>query len=272
MERFLTVIRVDHRNGSLSMRGRGLRYVPPCVYGDTSLRALDLGDNRLSDTPVGLTGLVWLALDHNLIVGLSATCALPALQLLDLAANGLTDAAVGQFPLLRVLELGGNRLVRVPRDVLGLRHLEVLGLGHNFITQFPADLGSLTALRSLELNDNLTNSIPTEIGTIPPLRFLSVAGNPLVTIPYSIACKDMILHVYGRDFCLPIEALLLPLPLDPGGWNPLRHHRFPAPVRAAIRCFILCMVRRLCLPVELIRCTLDYLWAFAYTIAPYVDQ
>lgn len=130
---------------------------------------------------------------------------------LDLS-DGLTQFPTDIFDLadsLEVLNLSGNRLSDLPRDLGRLRRLRILFCSDNDFTHLPECLGDCPALemvgfkanrirnvpagalpsrlRWLILTDNLIEALPDALGERPALQKLMLAGNRLQALPDSLA-------------------------------------------------------------------------------------
>ena len=110
---------------------------------------------------------------------------------------------------LKVLFLHGNRLLRLPQEIVELANLETLVLNSNELSALPQGFGRLSALKILglsynrfrslpqevtclanliefEISDNSVSSLPATIGRLSNLRLLNLAGNELTSIPAEI--------------------------------------------------------------------------------------
>ena len=130
---------------------------------------------------------------------------------LRLGGLGLTevpDEIFGLADTLRILDLGGNRLTRLPHEFACLRQLEVLFASGNPIERLPPILGDCPALsqlgfrgcglreipaealpaqlRWLTLTDNELEVLPRVLGERPRLQKLMLAGNRLRDLPESL--------------------------------------------------------------------------------------
>src|SRR5689334_141729 len=85
---------------------------------------------------------------------------------LVLADNGLTEVSsrIGRLDRLRMLDLGHNRLTRVPDAVGDLHALtDFLYLHDNYLTDLPPALARLTRLRYLNISDNRLAALPDSV-------------------------------------------------------------------------------------------------------------
>ena len=68
------------------------------------------------------------------------------LSLYGFGLTGAVPAEIGQLTLLRVLQLGDNKLTSLPAEIGQLTSLMVLELRGNQLTSLPAEIGQLTSL------------------------------------------------------------------------------------------------------------------------------
>lgn len=118
---------------------------------------------------------------------------LAGIQRLDLGC-GLETFPPEIFDLadsLKVLNLSGNALSRLPDDLYRLKHLEVLFVSDNSFTELPACLGRCTQLRMIGFKANRIEQVPAE--ALPPrLRWLILTDNRIETLPDALGeCHDL---------------------------------------------------------------------------------
>ncbi|XP_073112212.1 disease resistance protein RPM1-like [Elaeis guineensis] len=123
------------------------------------------------------------------------------------------------FRLLRVLDLEGFPIERVPDEVTILFNLHYLGLRRTLVKELPRSLGRLRNLRTLDLNDSKIERLPNGITQLKNLwhlfawrihdrAFAELASNPGVKAPEGIwnlknlqalksveADEDMVRHI-----------------------------------------------------------------------------
>ena len=85
---------------------------------------------------------------------------------------------------MRLLDLYGNRLTRVPHLALMCRRLERLHLYDNALTELPPQLGQLTALRVLDVGRNCLTSLPAALFDVTTLTTLDVRDNQLRAVAW----------------------------------------------------------------------------------------
>ncbi|MEZ4451380.1 MAG: hypothetical protein R3B09_18010 [Nannocystaceae bacterium] len=129
----------------------------------SSLRALDLSNNKIGDS-------------------ITALPSLPSLVSLKIAGNGLTDAAIAAlapFPALESLDVRCNQLHAL-ESLPALPALKVLTAGCNEVT-VATGLPSAPNLTELYLDDNALVT-PAGLPLLPHLAILDLHGNDLVTL------------------------------------------------------------------------------------------
>jgi Leucine-rich repeat (LRR) protein len=111
------------------------------------------------------------------------------LEVLVLADNGLTyvSARIGDVTHLRMLDLGHNRLTRLPEVLGALACLtDFLYLHDNQLTSLPSLIRQLTALHYLNISDNAFDVLPGPVCEMTGLSELRAEANHLESLPESI--------------------------------------------------------------------------------------
>ncbi|WP_373943041.1 leucine-rich repeat-containing serine/threonine-protein kinase [Vibrio chagasii] len=126
-------------------------------------------------------------------------------------SEGLTEFPLEILDLadsLEILDLSGNQLSDLPKELSQLTHLRIIFASNNLFTHLPDVLGSLPKLemigfktnqiktvsetslppqlRWLILTDNVIEVLPNSLGERPRLQKLALAGNQLRTLPESM--------------------------------------------------------------------------------------
>jgi hypothetical protein len=105
----------------------------------------------------------------------------PYLEVLRLRDCGLRELPdnPGHFPRLRVLDMRGNELVKIPDEFFfGMEALEHLDLARNQLTELPRTIACLSQLRQLDLRANQLTHLPPALGRLAALRILDLTANP----------------------------------------------------------------------------------------------
>jgi len=102
--------------------------------------------------------------------------ALPQLELLDLARNGLSELpAVRGLGRLRELRVGRNNLSGLPASLAPCERLVEVDLSHNALEgSIPAGLGAAGSLRSLNLGYNALSATIPDLGRLSRLEVLDL--------------------------------------------------------------------------------------------------
>ncbi|KAJ9697204.1 hypothetical protein PVL29_009126 [Vitis rotundifolia] len=75
-----------------------------------------------------------------------------------------------KFKLLKVLDLGGAPLDRIPEDLGNLFHLRYLSLRKTKVRMLPRSIGKLQNLQTLDLKYSFVDDLPVEINRLQKLR------------------------------------------------------------------------------------------------------
>ncbi|YCH21953.1 leucine-rich repeat-containing serine/threonine-protein kinase [Pseudomonas sp. D1-3] len=109
------------------------------------------------------------------------------------------SASLEQFPeeifaladSLEVLNLSGNRLSDLPKDLHRLHRLQVLFCSNNHFEHVPESVGRCPSLRMVGFKSNRIRELPA--GALPPrLRWLILTDNCLETLPEALGdCREL---------------------------------------------------------------------------------
>ncbi|KAL7614311.1 hypothetical protein Lser_V15G09423 [Lactuca serriola] len=166
----------------------------------TSLRVLDLSNNKLNSSIPVMNNIVELDLSENKFPRIQdvGVWSFSRLKSLDLSFNDMEGELVGPGPssnvsrfALETLRLSYNRFCgEIPTSLQRLTSLTSLYLDNNKLTgKIPEALGYITSLQELYLTQNqLTGSIPASLGNLMMLQKLDLSSNLLLngTIPDTI--------------------------------------------------------------------------------------
>lgn len=162
------------------------------------------------------------------------------LETLVLADTDLSDVSdqIGRLKNLRMLDLGHNKLARVPDALADLDGLtDFLYLHDNRLSSLPDAFARLTRLRYLNIGENAFDALPECISCMTNLIELRASGNRLTSLPDCIGRLTRLRELHLRDnqlTSLPdsIEGLHELRQIDLRG-NPLTH--LPAAIAALPR-------------------------------------
>jgi internalin A len=107
---------------------------------------------------------------------------------LDLNGNQLTELPkeIGELKNLTLLNLRENQLTELPKKIAQLKSLAWLGLSSNQLTTLPKEIGELKNLTWLDLGGNQLTELPKEIGELKSLTRLDLSSNQLTELPKEI--------------------------------------------------------------------------------------
>ena len=107
------------------------------------------------------------------------------------------------------LNLSGNQIKEIPKEIQYLTQLTELYFGRNQITEIPKEIQYLTQLTELRLWGNKIKEIPKEIQYLTQLTYLSLSSNQIKEIPLEIIhLRNLNYFHYSNN---PIENLLNPI-------------------------------------------------------------
>lgn len=234
---------------SLNLYGNQLQnIIPESLIGlRSSLKALNLGLNRLSELPqFDFPLLNSLVLSRNNITSLpsDAFVLLPELKMLDLSENYLSSLPVTLFYPVRklsTLDLSKNQISEIRPGQFNESFINVINLQDNKIQEIPSEaFKDLLFLHTLDLSQNMIRSISdAAFLNIPLIHILRLNKNMLpsfkkeyfkLTIP-APATELRILDLSNNDITfLQTQAFKLHKKLS---WLSLAHNRltfFPAEI------------------------------------------
>ena len=191
----------------LNARGNKLSSLPHDLRRFGGLRRLDLSCNELLRLPEWikeLKNLEELVLDENCLQELpEEVFLLSSLRILSVASNELATISrnvvrlarlevldlwgnqLGELPglstlrQLKELNVGGNRLTRLPLGLIHCRHLHTLAANANFLTELHPEIGEISSLVNLGISNNRLTALPASLGRASNLTIISALGNPL---------------------------------------------------------------------------------------------
>lgn len=89
---------------------------------------------------------------------------------------------------LQILDLSGNWIREIPREIKELTTLKKLNLSDNQIETLPEEFGELTRLSELNLSQNKLQGLPSSLGKCKVLHTLNVQKNRLQNWPQVMKC------------------------------------------------------------------------------------
>lgn len=89
------------------------------------------------------------------------------------------DEALKTPEIACVLDLSGQNLITIPKDIAKLTILNDLNLSNNKLTKFPVELLEIKSLMGLNLSNNNISSIPSNTVIPPNIQILNLSANKL---------------------------------------------------------------------------------------------
>src|SRR5208282_5344010 len=107
---------------------------------------------------------------------------------------------------LETLVLADNELEEVSGRIGGLKLLRMLDLGHNRLARVPESLGEIEGLADfLYLHDNRLSSLPASLERLTKLRYLNISGNAFEVFPECVSRMASLIELRASDN--PMTAL-----------------------------------------------------------------
>ncbi|KFO72037.1 Leucine-rich repeat-containing protein 32, partial [Cuculus canorus] len=175
-------------------------------YLDLSFNQLEaLSDRTLSQLPQLRSLLLGSNhLDRNYHANGQALHLLRNIEVLDLSANNLESHMVSwyirNFTTLRILDLSGNKMVRLPAGIFwSTPQLRELDLGNNYIMEI--EEGVFEALEELEVVNLALNSLYCISGfSLTQLRVLNLSHNALELFVSEVGAEPYLLQVLDLSY------------------------------------------------------------------------
>ncbi|XP_068721762.1 leucine-rich repeat-containing protein 69-like [Montipora capricornis] len=206
---------------SLSLCNKELKNVPSLIGKITSLKAVDLKNNVLTDLPEEfsfLKQLESLNIGNNKFEDLPEVLAfvsgLQRLHLFNNQLSHLNSLVLSGMQKLTFLNLNGNKLQSLPREINRLVSLEFLSVDHNHLCSVPIEICHLINLTELHLADNQISSLPEDMTFLRSLTKLYVYKNFIEELPEGLSkCTQLrVLDVSANRLrVFPAELSNLPL-------------------------------------------------------------
>ena len=154
---------------------------------------INLSDNILNKIPLPLIdaiNLKSLCMNDNLIPFIANeyldmfTNKITTLETLDLNSNQILEISdyICRFKNLKSLRLHGNLLSSLP-DLSQFQHLIELDIGGNKIEKIPNEIFSMTTLESLNISSNSMWELPNSIVDLKLLKDLDISEIPITKLP-----------------------------------------------------------------------------------------
>ncbi|XP_053191971.1 leucine-rich repeat-containing protein 57 [Scomber japonicus] len=177
-------LETSQKTGVFQLTGKGLLEIPEELLRLSSLRTVDLSENKIEVLPVSIQNflqLKTLILNQNRLSSVPPEIgSLKKLETLSLNQNRIQQLppSLNQLRALRTLRLSGNRISEFPSGLGALRHLDLLDLSRNQIQTVPPDVSELQAIE-INLNQNQISVLAAEVSRCPRLKVLRLEENCL---------------------------------------------------------------------------------------------
>jgi Leucine-rich repeat (LRR) protein len=155
-----------------------------------SIETLDLHGNVLKSLPMGLRRLQNLrtlnlsnnSLDMEHIEIITEIESLTDLRLANNQLQGELATAIGRLDKLEFLDLRGNKLTKLPDELVQLSSLRTLDVSENKFTSLPFELLSKLPLKTLNAQKNKLEGtlMPASVDRWDSLQSLNIANNAVV--------------------------------------------------------------------------------------------
>ncbi|XP_059154431.1 leucine-rich repeat-containing protein 69-like [Physella acuta] len=182
----------------LQLKNNKIKTLPSELCNLHQLQSLNLGNNNLEEFPP--------ILQH-----------LPSLQRLHLFGNNITiidGISLNGFKQLTFLNLNGNKLKHLPKEICNLSRIQHLSIDNNQLTEIPVEFCALITLQEFHAAGNCLVSLPLEMGYLVNLEKLYLQKNKIRELPESLGkCyKLRYLDVAANELRIfPTELSSLPL-------------------------------------------------------------
>lgn len=174
----------------LNLQSNKLKKLSTPLYNLDKLEKLHLRYNKInqlneSKSITVLENLELLDLAHNSLHIMPYLPIMPKLQELDMTGNKMDKLPknIGRLLTLEKLKLDDNRLLRLPESIGELIHLQTLSLQSNNISKLPDGMGNLQSLVKLDLDKNFLAELPFTLMKLKHLERLYLRKNLLEQLP-----------------------------------------------------------------------------------------
>lgn len=122
------------------------------------------------------------------------------LIIIDVSRNQIATipASINNFVNVIELDLSTNRIIRLPDELLQLKHLKTLTCKNNLLNSdsLPKEFGTCPTLQTLNLSGNLFLNFPVQLTEISTLRVLHMGANRIQEVPPEIERLARLEHLY----------------------------------------------------------------------------
>ena len=111
---------------------------------------------------------------------------------------------IKKFKKLKILEMRGNRISSLPKELLELPCLEELDLSSNKFTTIPPEIKELKQLKRLNISFMRLKQLPDELMELPNLTALNISQNELNGLPEHIGKLKKLEKLNASDNKIPL--------------------------------------------------------------------
>uniref|UniRef100_A0A3Q4BAV2 SAM domain-containing protein n=1 Tax=Mola mola TaxID=94237 RepID=A0A3Q4BAV2_MOLML len=144
---------------------------------------------------------------------ISTLTTLKVLDLHENKLTSLPDG-IGKLMSLQILNVEKNCLKALPESIGDLRLLQTLNLKGNSLTELPSSIGSLSSLRTLDLSDNNIVQLPKALAYLRTLESFTLDAATMSYPPVSVCSEGteriqrFLCSELGVEYCPPSQYLL----------------------------------------------------------------
>ncbi|MFN8672353.1 MAG: leucine-rich repeat domain-containing protein [Candidatus Sericytochromatia bacterium] len=174
---------------------KNLKQIPDEIFSMLNLEKLDLSINKINkidEKVFKLEKLKEIYFQYNILENFPiSNFELPVIkniEVLDIGGNKIKSIPkeIENLVNLKSLKIGRNELKEIPDELYNLKNLEILYLGENDLGFISPKINQLTKLKELYLNTTNLKEIPIELFDLENLEILLLNSNNLENIPKEI--------------------------------------------------------------------------------------
>ncbi|KAI8791005.1 leucine-rich repeat-containing protein 69-like [Biomphalaria glabrata] len=163
----LLLLALKSKPKKLSLCNKNLEFIPKIIGKLDCICQLQLKNNKIKTLPEEFITLY-------------------KLQSLNLGNNEFEefDSVFQHLESLQRLHLFGNKIMSINGNLLiGLKNLTFLNLNGNKLRTLPKEICNLSSIQDLSIDNNLLTDLPVEFCALISLKEFHAAGNKLISLP-----------------------------------------------------------------------------------------
>lgn len=173
----------------LNLANLGLHELPDSLFQLTSLKSLNLSNNKISTLDERFATLKKLSIikfDNGLFPdGISYLKAITNISAVGCNLEHFPQELIHAVSLEK-LQLDFNQIKTFPQYLIELEELSEISLSNNQIEYFPSVLLAMPGLSQIDLSNNSIKRIPSAIASIKNLNALDLSDNQIEFLPESM--------------------------------------------------------------------------------------